>query len=94
MNRYVIAAMITTLVIVNVILYYTIVKSEEVIDPTEQIEIIQLQIDTVEIEKVKTIIRYKTKTINEIIYINTSNDTQQLIIRSQIRHNIDRSLQK
>ena len=36
MNRYVIAAMITTLVIVNVILYYTIVKSEEVIDPTEQ----------------------------------------------------------
>jgi len=57
-----------------------------------QIDSLSHQIDTVEIEETKTVIRYKTKTINEIIYINTSNDTQQLAIRAGIRSEVDRSI--
>jgi len=59
-----------------------------------QIDSLSHKIDTVEIEETKTVIRYKTKTINEIIYINTSNDTQQLAIRANLRHDIDRSIKE
>jgi len=57
-----------------------------------QIDSLSHKIDTVEIEETKTVIRYKTKTINEIIYITASNDTQQLTIRANLRHDIDRSI--
>jgi len=65
-----------------------------IVDPIERINELERQIDTVELEIPKIITKYKTKTINEIIYINTSDDTMQLAIRSDIRHNIDRGIQK
>ena len=52
-----------------------------------EIKVIEKEIETV-------IIKYKEKEINEITYINNSSDTVQLLIRSKIRHDIDRSIKK
>ena len=52
-----------------------------------EIKVIEKQIET-------TIIKYKEKEKNEIAYINNSSDTIQLLIRSKIRHDIDRDFKK
>ena len=55
---------------------------------------IKTEIQVVEKEIETTIIKYKKKEINEIVYINNSSDTIQLLIRSKIRHDFDRSIKK
>ena len=52
-----------------------------------EIKVIEKEIETI-------IIKYKQKEINEIAYINNSSDTIQLLIRSKIRHDIDRDFKK
>jgi len=88
--------LIAILLIINIAMIVYIARDEDtvIVDPIERINELERQIDTVELEIPKIITKYKTKTINEIIYINTSDDTMQLAIRSDIRHNIDRGIQK
>ena len=52
-----------------------------------EIKVIEKEIETI-------IVKYKQKEINEITYINNSSDTIQLLIRSKIRHDIDRDFKK
>jgi hypothetical protein len=52
-----------------------------------EIKVIEKEIETI-------IVKYKQKEINEITYINNSSDTVQLLIRSKIRHDIDRDFKK
>jgi hypothetical protein len=52
-----------------------------------EIKVIEKEIETI-------IVKYKQKEINEITYINNSSDTIQLLIRSKIRHDINRDFKK
>ena len=58
-------------------------------DPTEQIDSIQLRIDTIQITKIKTITKLKTKIQYETSTINRTSDSGQISIRANLRDSID-----
>ena len=58
-------------------------------DPTEQIDSIKLRIDTIQITKIKTITKLKTKIQYETSTINRTSDSGQIIIRANLRDSID-----
>tara|TARA_R110002095_G_C4219738_1_gene236911 strand:- start:1116 stop:1415 length:300 start_codon:yes stop_codon:yes gene_type:complete len=77
--------------------YLTLLKKEVVHNydyNVDKRDSIKTEIQVVEKEIETTIIKYKKKEINEIAYINNSSDTVQLLIRSKIRHDIDRDFKK
>ena len=57
--------------------------------PTEQIDSIELRIDTIQITKIKTITKLKTKIQYETSTINRTPDSGQIIIRANLRDSID-----
>jgi len=58
-------------------------------DPIEQIDSIQLRIDTLQITKIKTITKLKTKIQYETSIISRTPDNGQIIIRANLRDTID-----
>ena len=58
-------------------------------DPIEQIDSIQLRIDTLQITKIKTITKLKTKIQYETSIISRTSDSGQIIIRANLRDSID-----
>jgi hypothetical protein len=58
-------------------------------DPIEQIDSIKLRIDTIQITKIKTITKLKTKIQYETSIINRTHDSGQIIIRANLRDTID-----
>ena len=58
-------------------------------DPTEQIDSIKLRIDTLQITKIKTITKLKTKIQYETSIISRTSDSGQIIIRANLRDSID-----
>ena len=58
-------------------------------DPTEQIDSIELRIDTIQITKIKTITKLKTKIQYETSTISRTSDSGQIIIRANLRDSID-----
>ena len=59
-------------------------------DPIEQIDSIQLRIDTLQITKIKTITKLKTKIQYETSIISRTSDSGQISIRTNLRDS-DRS---
>ena len=57
--------------------------------PIEQIDSIQLRIDTLQITKIKTITKLKTKIQYETSIISRTSDSGQISIRSNLRDSID-----
>jgi hypothetical protein len=62
-------------------------------EPLPPIEELEKSIDTIYIERIETITKFKTKIINETIYINTADNSEQVIIRSNLTNAIDGYLQ-
>ena len=58
-------------------------------DPIEQIDSIQLRIDTLQITKIKTITKLKTKIQYETSIISRTSDSGQISIRANLRDSID-----
>ena len=58
-------------------------------EPTDQIDSIKLRIDTIQITKIKTITKLKTKIQYETNTINRTSDSGQIIIRANLRDSID-----
>jgi len=58
-------------------------------DPIEEIDSIELRIDTIQITKIKTITKLKTKIQYETSTINRTFDNGQIIIRANLRDSID-----
>ena len=58
-------------------------------DPIEQIDSIELRIDTIQITKIKTITKLKTKIQYETSTINRTSDNGQIIIRANLRDSIE-----
>jgi len=58
-------------------------------DPTEEIDSIELRIDTIQITKIKTITKLKTKIQYETSIISRTPDSGQIIIRANLRDSID-----
>ena len=58
-------------------------------DPIEQIDSIELRIDTIQITKIKTITKLKTKIQYETSIISRTSDSGQIIIRANLRDSID-----
>jgi len=58
-------------------------------DPIEQIDSIELRIDTIQITKIKTITKLKTKIQYETSIISRTHDNGQIIIRANLRDTID-----
>ena len=58
-------------------------------DPIEQIDSIELRIDTIQITKIKTITKLKTKIQYETSIISRTPDNGQISIRSNLRDTID-----
>ena len=58
-------------------------------DPIEQIDSIKLRIDTIQITKIKTITKLKTKIQYETSIISRTSDNGQIIIRANLRDSID-----
>jgi len=58
-------------------------------DTIEQIDSIKLKIDTIQITKIKTITKLKTKIQYETSTINRTSDSGQIIIRANLRDSID-----
>ena len=58
-------------------------------DPIEQIDSIELRIDTIQIIKIKTITKLKTKIQYETNTINRTSDNGQIIIRANLRDSVD-----
>jgi len=58
-------------------------------DPIEQIDSIELRIDTLQITKIKTITKLKTKIQYETSIISRTSDSGQIIIRANLRDSID-----
>jgi len=58
-------------------------------EPIEQIDSIKLRIDTIQITKIKTITKLKTKIQYETSTINRTPDSGQIIIRANLRDSID-----
>tara|TARA_R110000751_G_scaffold286369_1_gene390798 strand:- start:35 stop:352 length:318 start_codon:yes stop_codon:yes gene_type:complete len=83
---------------VSIFLAYLTLSKKEVVHNydynVDKRDSIKTEIQVVEKEIKTTIIKYKEKEKNEITYINNSSDTVQLLIRSKIRHDIDRSIKK
>ena len=83
---------------VSIFLAYLTLSKKEVVHNydynVDKRDSIKTEIKVVEKEIKTTIIKYKEKEINEITYINNSSDTVQLLIRSKIRHDIDRDFKK
>jgi hypothetical protein len=83
---------------VSIFLVYLTLSKKEVVHNydynVDKRDSIKTEIKVVEKEIKTTIIKYKEKEINEITYINNSSDTVQLLIRSKIRHDIDRDFKK
>ena len=83
---------------VSIFLAYLTLSKKEVVHNydynVDKRDSIKTEIQVVEKEIETTIIKYKKKEINEIVYINNSSDTIQLLIRSKIRHDIDRDFKK
>ena len=83
---------------VSIFLAYLTLSKKEVVHKydynADKRDSINTDIQVVEKEIETTIIKYKKKEINEIIYINNSSDTIQLLIRSKIRHDIYRDFKK
>ena len=83
---------------VSIFLAYLTLSKKEVVHNydynVDKRDSIKTEIQVVEKEIETTIIKYKKKEINEIAYINNSSDTIQLLIRSKIRHDIDRDFKK
>tara|TARA_R110000765_G_scaffold17341_1_gene47567 strand:- start:46 stop:345 length:300 start_codon:yes stop_codon:yes gene_type:complete len=83
---------------VSIFLAYLTLSKKEVVHNydynLDKRDSIKTEIKVIEKGIKTTIIKYKEKEINEILYINNSSDTIQLLIRSKIRHDIDRSIKK
>ena len=58
-------------------------------DPIEEIDSIELRIDTIQITKIKTITKLKTKLQYETNIISRTSDSGQIIIRANLRDTID-----
>ena len=58
-------------------------------DQTEQIDSIKLRIDTIQITKIKTITKLKTKIQYETSIISRTSDNGQIIIRANLRDSVD-----
>ena len=58
-------------------------------EPTDQIDSIELRIDTLQITKIKTITKLKTKIQYETSIISRTTDNGQISIRSNLRDTID-----
>ena len=58
-------------------------------EPTEQIDSIELRIDTLQITKIKTITKLKTKIQYETSIISRTSDSGQISIRANLRDSID-----
>jgi hypothetical protein len=58
-------------------------------EPTDQIDSIELRIDTIQITKIKTITKLKTKIQYETSIISRTSDSGQIIIRANLRDSID-----
>ena len=58
-------------------------------DPIEEIDSIELRIDTIQITKIKTITKLKTKIQYETSTISRTSDSGQIIIRTKLRDSID-----
>jgi len=58
-------------------------------DPTEEIDSIELRIDTIQITKIKTITKLKTKIQYETSIISRTPDSGQISIRANLRDSID-----
>ena len=58
-------------------------------DPIEQIDSIELRIDTIQITKIKTITKLKTKIQYETSIISRTPDNGQISIRANLRDSID-----
>ena len=58
-------------------------------DPIEEIDSIKLRIDTIQITKIKTITKLKTKIQYETSIISRTSDSGQIIIRANLRDSID-----
>jgi len=58
-------------------------------EPIEQIDSIKLRIDTIQITKIKTITKLKTKIQYETSIISRTSDSGQIIIRANLRDSID-----
>ena len=59
------------------------------LDPIEGIDSIELRIDTIQITKIKTITKLKTKIQYETSIISRTSDSGQIIIRANLRDTID-----
>ena len=83
---------------VSIFLAYLTLSKKEVVHNydynLDKRDSIKTEIKVIEKGIKTTIIKYKKKEINEIAYINNSSDTIQLLIRSKIRHDIDRDFKK
>jgi len=58
-------------------------------EPIEQIDSIKLRIDTIQITKIKTITKLKTKIQYETSIISRTSDSGQISIRANLRDSID-----
>ena len=58
-------------------------------DLIEQIDSIKLRIDTIQITKIKTITKLKTKIQYETSIISRTSDNGQIIIRANLRDSVD-----
>ena len=58
-------------------------------DSIEEIDSIELRIDTIQITKIKTITKLKTKIQYETSIISRTSDSGQIIIRANLRDSID-----
>ena len=58
-------------------------------EPTDQIDSIELRIDTIQITKIKTITKLKTKIQYETSIISRTSDSGQISIRANLRDSID-----
>jgi len=58
-------------------------------EPTDQIDSIKLRIDTLQITKIKTITKLKTKIQYETNIISRTSDNGQISIRANLRDSID-----
>jgi len=58
-------------------------------DQTDQIDSIELRIDTIQITKIKTITKLKTKIQYETSIISRTPDSGQINIRANLRDSID-----
>jgi hypothetical protein len=83
---------------VSIFLAYLTLSKKEVVHNydynVDKRDSIKTEIKVIEKEIETIIVKYKQKEINEITYINNSSDTVQFLIRSKIRHDIDRDFKK